>query len=69
MLAPALIFVTGLMILVFGIQAFLTADRRKFANETIKAATMMIMGLFLLYFWQVTFMQSSGGYNTKGGYY
>lgn len=68
MLAPALIFVTGLTILVFGIQAFLTADRRKFANETIKAATMMIMGLFLLYFWSTIAMPSSGGYNTRGGY-
>ena len=68
MLAPALIFVTGLAILAFGLQAFLTAYRRKFANEMIKAASLMIMGLFLLYFWSTIANPSSGGYNTRVGY-
>lgn len=68
MLAPALIFVTGLAILAFGLQTFLTAYRRKFANEMIKAAAMMVMGLFLLYFWSTIANPSSGGYNTRVGY-
>jgi hypothetical protein len=51
MLAPDLIFVTAMALLMFGLQSFLTAYRRKFANEMIKAATLMVMGLFLLYFW------------------
>lgn len=69
MLAPALIFATGLAILAFGLQAFLTAYRRQFANEMIKAAALVIMGLFLLYFWSTIATPSSGGYNTRGNYY
>jgi hypothetical protein len=38
----------------------------------IKAATLMVMGLFLMYFWTTISGASapSGGYNTRpGGYY
>jgi hypothetical protein len=63
MLAPGLILVTALTLLIFGLQSFLTAYRRKFANEMIKAATLMVMGLFLIYFWTtISGIQASGGY-------
>ena len=69
MLAPGLIFVVGMALIVFGLQSFLTAYRRKFANEMIKATALMVMGLFLMYFWN-TISAPSGGYNTRpGGYY
>ena len=64
MLAPGLIFAVAIALLIFGLQSFLTAYRRKFANEMIKAATLMVMGLFLIYFWS-TITAPSVGYNTK----
>jgi len=45
--------VVGLTLVLFGLQTFLTAYRRKFANEMIKATTLVIMGFFVLYYWQV----------------
>ena len=69
MLAPGLILATALALLMFGLQSFLTAYRRKFANEMIKAATLMVMGLFLMYFWTtISGISTSGGYNTRPGY-
>ena len=69
MLAPGLIFAVALALLMFGLQSFLTAYRRKFANEMIKAATLMVMGLFLIYFWTtISGVSASGGYNTRPGY-
>jgi hypothetical protein len=64
MLAPGLIFAVAVALILFGLQSFLTAYRRKFANEMIKAATMIVMGLFLMYFWS-TISAPSVGYNTK----
>jgi hypothetical protein len=64
MLAPGLIFAVAVALILFGLQSFLSAYRRKFANEMIKAATMMVMGLFLMYFWS-TISAPSVGYNTK----
>lgn len=72
MLAPGLIFVVGMALILFGLQSFLTAYRRKFANEMIKATALVIMGMFLMYFWNTISGASapSGGYNTRpGGYY
>lgn len=69
MLAPGLILVTALALLIFGLQSFLTAYRRKFANEMIKAATLMVMGLFLMYFWStISGPSSSTGYNSRPAY-
>jgi len=69
MLAPGLILVTALALIMFGLQSFLTAYRRKFANEMIKAATLVVMGLFLMYFWTtISGISTSTGYNTRGGY-
>lgn len=70
MLAPGLIFVIGMALILFGLQSFLTAYRRKFANEMIKATTLIVMGVFLMYFWS-TINAPSGGYNTTKppGYY
>jgi len=69
MLAPGLILAVAVALLLFGLQAFLSADRRKFAGEMIKAAALMVMGLFLLYFWTtISGVSSSSGYNSRGGY-
>ena len=64
MLAPGLIFAVAVALILFGLQSFLTASRRKFANEMIKAAALMVMGLFLMYFWS-TISAPLGAYNTK----
>jgi hypothetical protein len=69
MLAPGLILVVALALMMFGLQTFLTSDRRKFANEMIKAAALVVMGLFLLYFWsKIAGVSASSGYNSRGGY-
>jgi len=66
MLAPGLIFATAMALVLFGLQSFLTAYRRKFANEMIKAATLMVMGFFLFYFWStISGSSTSGGYNSR----
>lgn len=61
MLEDTLILVTGITLVIFGLQAFMTPYRRKFANEMIKAATLMIMGFFLLYYWQVNVSLGTSG--------
>lgn len=67
MLAPGLILAIAIALLLFGLQIFLTADRRKFANEMIKATTLMVMGLFLIYFWTtISGISTSSGYNNRG---
>jgi hypothetical protein len=53
MIEDILMLVVGLTLVLFGLQTFLTAYRRKFANEMIKATTLVIMGFFVLYYWQV----------------
>jgi hypothetical protein len=69
MLAPGLILVVALALILFGLQIFLTADRRKFAGEMIKASTLVVMGLFLMYFWTaISGVSSSGGYNSRAAY-
>lgn len=69
MLAPGLILVVAIALVIFGLQSFLTAYRRKFANEMIKAAALMVMGLFLLYFWStISGPSTSTGYNTRPAY-
>jgi hypothetical protein len=63
MLAPGLILAIALALIMFGLQTFLTAYRRKFANEMTKAATLVIMGFFLVYFWTtISGISASGGY-------
>lgn len=63
MLPQLLLIVTGIVLIIFGLQSFLTASRRQYANEMIKAAALMVMGLFIVYF---SSTMSSGGYNTRG---
>lgn len=66
MLAPGLILAVALALMMFGLQSFLTAYRRKFAGEMIKAAALMVMGLFLMYFWStIANIQASSGGNTR----
>ena len=50
MIEDVLLWTIAFALVLFGLQEFLTADRRKFANTTIRAATLMIIGLFMLYF-------------------
>jgi uncharacterized membrane-anchored protein YitT (DUF2179 family) len=61
MIEDILLLVVGIAFVLFGIQNFLTENRRKFANEMIKAAAMVIMGLFILYYWQVNVNLPVGG--------
>lgn len=58
-----LLLVIGLTLILVGLQGFLTPNRRKFANEMIKAATLMVMGLFILYYWQTNLNLPVGGGN------
>lgn len=66
MLAPGLILAVALALMLFGLQSFLTAYRRKFAGEMIKAATLMVMGMFLIYFWST--ISSVSANNIRVGY-
>ena len=61
MIEDILLLIVGLTLVIFGLQTFLTAYRRKFANEMIKAATLVIMGFFILYYWQVNVNLPVGG--------
>lgn len=67
MIEDVLILTVAVTMILFGLQAFLTPYRRKFANEMIKAATLMIMGFFLMYYWQVNVSLGTGG-SSSGGY-
>lgn len=60
--------VVGLALILFGLQPLLTEERRKIASESIKGATEIIMGLFLVYFWYINVSIGSKG-NGGGGYY
>jgi len=63
MLEDILLLVIGLTMVLIGLQIFLTPDRRKFANEMTKAATLVVMGLFVMYYWQTTVSLPVGGSN------
>ena len=52
--------VLGMALFLFGIQMFLQKDRRKVASDMLKAATLGVAGLFLMYFWQAETQGSSG---------
>lgn len=60
-----LLFVIGLTLVLFGLQIFMTPNRRKFANEMTKAATLVIMGFFVLYYWQTNLNLPVGGSNNN----
>jgi hypothetical protein len=66
MLVDILLLIVGLTMIIFGMQTFLTPNRRKFANEMIRATTMVVMGMFVVYFWaSLLSATSSGGYNSR----
>lgn len=67
MIEDMLLLVIGLTLVLIGLQIFLTPDRRKFANEMTKAATLVIMGLFVLYYWQTNLNLPVGGGNKYYG--
>lgn len=52
----------GLALILFGVQEFLDPAKRKVASWVIRALTMMIMGIYLIYLYQ----EMSGG-NVMGG--
>jgi hypothetical protein len=66
MITDILILVIGLSLVLFGLQPLLTEERRKFASESIKGSTEVIMGLFLVYFW---YLNVSVGNKGTGGFY
>ena len=63
MIEDMLLLVIGLTLVLIGLEIFLTPDRRKFANQMIKAAMLVIMGLFVLYYWQTNVTLPVGGSN------
>ena len=67
MIEDVLILTVAVTLILFGLQAFLTPYRRKFANEMIKAATLMIMGFFLMHYWLSNISLGTGG-SSSGGY-
>jgi uncharacterized protein YjeT (DUF2065 family) len=68
MIEDILLLVIGLTLILVGLQAFLTPYRRRFANEMIKAATLMIMGFFVLYYWQTNVTLPVGGVGSNKYY-
>jgi hypothetical protein len=56
-----MMLIIGLALILFGLQLFLQKDKRKVASEMIKAATMMITGMFLVYYWQLQTPGAQGG--------
>lgn len=56
-----LLLVIGITMILVSLQSFLSPYRRQFANEMIKALTLMIMGFFILYYWQTNVTLPSGG--------
>jgi hypothetical protein len=53
-----IMLIIGIALILFGIQLFLQKDKRKVASEMLKAATMGVTGIFLVYYWQ---LQTQGG--------
>ena len=66
MIEDTLLLVLGVTLILFGLEIFLTPDRRKFANQMIKAATLVIAGLYILYYFQTNLSLPVGGGNKYG---
>jgi heme O synthase-like polyprenyltransferase len=56
-----MMLIIGIALILFGLQLFLQKDNRKVASEMLKAATLIITGLFMLYYWQMQTPGSAGG--------
>lgn len=63
MIEDVLLLVIGLTLVLVGLEIFLTPNRRQFPNEMIRAATLCIMGFFILYYWQTNVSLPVGGSN------
>jgi heme O synthase-like polyprenyltransferase len=56
-----MMMIIGLALILFGIQLFLQKDKRKVASDMLKAATLMMTGIFMIYYWQMQTPGSAGG--------
>jgi hypothetical protein len=61
MLSDILMLTLGMVLMLFGLQAFFDRDRRAVATEVIKATFQMVAGLFLVWFWYISVNASSRG--------
>jgi len=65
MIEDVLILVVGITLMLFGLQAFMTSNRRRLGSEMIKATTLMIMGIYLIYYASTNFSLGTGSSNTR----
>lgn len=56
-----MMLIIGIALVLFGLQLFLRKDKRKVASEMLKAATLIVIGLFMMYYWQMQTPGSQGG--------
>lgn len=53
MLSDIITLVLGFALVLFGIQPMLEGEVRKSSDEVVKSVTLVIGGLFLMYYWNV----------------
>jgi len=53
MLSDIITLVLGFALVLFGVQPMLEAEVRKNSPEVVKSVTLVIGGLFLMYYWNV----------------
>lgn len=53
MLSDIITLVLGFALILFGIQPMLEGEVRKSSDEVVKSVTLVIGGLFLMYYWNV----------------
>jgi hypothetical protein len=53
MLSDIITLVLGFALVLFGVQPMLDAEVRKNSPEVVKSVTLVIGGLFLMYYWNV----------------
>jgi uncharacterized protein YjeT (DUF2065 family) len=53
MLSDIITLVLGFALVLFGIQPMLQPEVRKNSSEVVKSTTLVIGGLFLMYYWNV----------------
>jgi len=53
MLSDIITLVLGFALVLFGIQPMLEGEVRKNSSEVVKSVTLVIGGLFLMYYWNV----------------
>jgi len=68
MIPASIILVLGMGIILFGIQIFFMPDRRKVPSEMIKAAILMVGGLYLVFFLSRQFSKGNNAVGLPPGY-